>query len=59
VIALGIPVEVPAGRDPHGPDGDSYLDITRVQCDTGYRPAYDIGRAAADYIDWLRAGNER
>lgn len=48
-------VELPAG----GTGQRSYLDITRVQQDTGYRPAYDTERAAADYIAWLRAGNER
>ncbi|WP_432840117.1 NAD-dependent epimerase/dehydratase family protein [Dactylosporangium sp. CA-092794] len=35
------------------------LDITRIRQDTGYRPVYDAERAAADYIGWLRAGNER
>ncbi len=37
----------------------SHLDITRLHDDTGYRPEYDTERAAADYIAWLRAGNER
>ncbi|WHX21081.1 NAD(P)-dependent oxidoreductase [Streptomyces malaysiensis subsp. malaysiensis] len=37
----------------------NYLDITRIQQDTGYRPAYDTERAVAEYIAWLRAGNER
>jgi len=36
-----------------------YLDIARIQQDTGYRPAYDTERATADYIAWLRAGNAR
>jgi UDP-glucose 4-epimerase len=36
-----------------------YLDIARVQQDTGYHPAYDTEHAAADYIAWLRAGNAR
>ena len=48
-------LELPDGGDP----GRSWLDITRLQQDTGYRPAYDLDRAAADYIAWLRAGNER
>jgi UDP-glucose 4-epimerase len=48
-------VELPTG----GNGRRSYLDITRVQQDTGYRPAYDTERAAADYIAWLRAGNGR
>jgi UDP-glucose 4-epimerase len=58
-VAPGYPVDAAEGRDPHGPDQDSYLDITRVQQDTGYRPAYDTESAVADYVDWLRAGNER
>jgi UDP-glucose 4-epimerase len=35
------------------------LDITRLRQDTGFEPEYDTVRAAADYIAWLRAGNER
>ena len=58
-VAPGCPVDLRDGRDPCGPDHDSYLDITRLQQDTGYRPAYDTERAVADYVDWLRAGNER
>ncbi|WP_413809572.1 hypothetical protein [Streptomyces sp. OE57] len=27
--------------------------------DTGYEPAYDTERAVAEYLAWLRAGNER
>jgi UDP-glucose 4-epimerase len=37
----------------------SWLDITRLHEDTGYLPEYDTERAAADYIAWLRAGNDR
>ena len=37
----------------------SWLDITRLHEDTGYVPSYDTERAAADYIAWLRAGNDR
>lgn len=48
-------VEVPTGE----PGQQSYLDITRLQQDTGYRPDYDTERAVADYVAWLRAGNER
>jgi UDP-glucose 4-epimerase len=48
-------IELPAG----GTGQRSYLDISRVQQDTGFEPAYDTERAAADYIAWLRAGNER
>ncbi|WP_306212535.1 NAD-dependent epimerase/dehydratase family protein [Actinoplanes sp. RD1] len=37
----------------------SWLDITRLREDTGFEPEYDTAAAAADYIAWLRAGNER
>jgi UDP-glucose 4-epimerase len=37
----------------------AWLDITRLRADTGYEPVWDTERAAADYIAWLRAGNER
>ena len=35
------------------------LDITRLRQDTGFEPEYGTVRAAAGYIAWLRAGNER
>jgi UDP-glucose 4-epimerase len=45
---------------PEGPQGEPlYLDTTRIRQDTGYRPAYDVDRAVADYIEWLKAGHER
>ena len=50
--------ELPEGHDPAGPGEAVYLDTTRLQEDTGFRPAYDIERAVADYVGWLRAGNE-
>jgi UDP-glucose 4-epimerase len=52
-------IELPGGRAPGGPGNDMYLDITRIREDTGYEPAYDTGRAVADYIGWLRDGHER
>ncbi|MEV4179752.1 NAD(P)-dependent oxidoreductase [Nonomuraea sp. NPDC049709] len=48
---------LPEGRDPAG--RDTWLDITRLREDTGFEPAYDTGRAVADYLAWLRAGNQR
>ena len=61
-IASVVPeAEIPVldGRDPDGPDSDVYLDARRLRQDTGFRPAYDTERAVAEYVDWLRAGNER
>ncbi|GIE72402.1 NAD-dependent epimerase/dehydratase family protein [Actinoplanes palleronii] len=37
----------------------SWLDITRLRKDTGFEPRWDTAAAAADYIAWFRAGNER
>ena len=48
-------LDLPAGAGRPG----AALDITRLRQDTGFEPEYDIVRAAADYIAWLRAGNER
>jgi len=48
-------IELPAG----GTGQPNYLDITRIHADTGYQPGYDTERATADYIAWLREGNER
>ncbi|MFV2198637.1 NAD-dependent epimerase/dehydratase family protein [Nocardiopsis sp. LOL_012] len=47
-------IDLPTGgRTPH-----MVMDTDRLREDTGYRPDYDTERAAADYIAWLRAGNE-
>jgi UDP-glucose 4-epimerase len=47
-------LDLPAGAGRPG----AALDITRLRQDTGFEPRYDTVRAAADYIAWLRAGNE-
>ena len=47
-----------AGHDPAGPGTAIYLDTTRLHQDTGYRPRYDVDRAVADYVGWLRAGHD-
>jgi UDP-glucose 4-epimerase len=53
----GANITLPEGRGPDRPP-DSYLDITRLRADTGFRPEYDIERAVPDYVDWLR-GHDR
>jgi UDP-glucose 4-epimerase len=58
-VVPGARIDLPEGRHPDGPARDVYLDITRLREDTGYQPAYDLEQAVADYIGWLRAGNER
>ena len=37
----------------------TWLDTTRLREDTGFKPEYDTAAAAADYMAWLRAGNQR
>ena len=51
--------EAQVGLPIGGETRQAWLDITRLRDDTGYEPAWDTERAAADYIAWLRAGNER
>jgi UDP-glucose 4-epimerase len=55
----GAGIELPEGRDPSGPSEDLYLDTTRLREDTGFEPTYGVERGIAEYVDWLRAGNER
>ena len=38
---------------------DVYMDISRIQADTGYAPKYTVGTGVQDYVAWLRAGNVR
>lgn len=46
-------------RSPNTPPADPFLDLTQIQQDTGYRPAYDVEHGVADYIAWLRSGHDR
>ncbi len=48
----GASITLPDGRNPNRPP-DNYLDTTRLQADTGFRPEYDVERAVPDYVDWL------
>jgi UDP-glucose 4-epimerase len=52
-------IELPEGPNPASPGQAVYLDISRLQEETGYQPAYDTDGAVADYITWLRDGHER
>jgi len=49
----GADITLPEGRNPDRPP-DNYLDITRLQSDTRFRPEYDVERAVPDYVGWLR-----
>ncbi len=51
-------VDLPAGHQPGSPDTAWYMDISRLCADTGFEPQFDIYTGVADYIAWLRAGNE-
>lgn len=51
-------VELEAGFNPKGPGTANYLDITRINTDTGYSPAYTLEESMAHYVGWLRAGHE-
>ena len=46
-----------AGRSP-GYKANAYMDTSRV-ASLGFETMYSIDNAFADYIDWLRAGNEK
>jgi UDP-glucose 4-epimerase len=54
-VEPGFQYELPSAGD----HPVNWLDITRLREDTGFEPRYDTAAAAADYIAWLRAGNER
>jgi nucleoside-diphosphate-sugar epimerase len=33
---------------------NTYMDITRIKEEVGYRPQYGIQRGVEEYIEWLR-----
>ena len=43
---------------PEGHCVNMYLDISRIRQDTGYEPEYNVERGIADYVSWLKAGND-
>jgi UDP-glucose 4-epimerase len=61
-IAAAVRKAVPQARTDllDGSSGEVFhLDTTRLHEDTGFTPDYDADRGVADYVAWLRAGNER
>ena len=56
-ITPGLRLDLLPGRQA-GPGVNPYLDTTRLTCDTGFEPAFDIAAAVADYVAW-RAENPR
>jgi UDP-glucose 4-epimerase len=47
------------GRSPFGGRPEQFMDIARLREDTGFAPGFTLDEAVADYIAWLRAGNDR
>ncbi len=54
-LVPGFDFALPSGQR-HG--AIPYQDISRLQQDTGYQPQYTIEQGIAEYIAWLRAGNQ-
>ena len=59
-LADAVKTVVPTAELPLQPGGgprsrpDSWLDTTRAREDVGYKPAFTLEQAVADYIGWLR-----
>ena len=61
-VIAAIKKTVPEARVdlPNGRQGSAdFLDISRLRADTGFEPEWGLERAAADYIEWFRAGHDR
>ncbi|MEU8195172.1 NAD(P)-dependent oxidoreductase [Microbispora amethystogenes] len=58
VVPGAVPALLP-GRTPGSPGLGAPLDVARLREDTGFVPEYDLDRAVADYVGWLRAGHTR
>lgn len=54
----GADIALAPGRGP-GQPANRALDISRLVAETGYRPEFPLEAGIADYLAWLRAGNER
>src|SRR5262249_5808274 len=53
---LGCTLTLQEGRGPRWRP-DVYMDISRLQADTGYEPKYTVETGVQDYVAWLQAGN--
>lgn len=51
-------IELQPGKNPRGDGIVGCQDITWIREDTGYTPQFTIESAIADYVAWLRAGNQ-
>lgn len=52
-VVPGAQFEMQPARSPRARE-NPYLDIGRIHDELGYQPQYDIDRAMADYVGWLR-----
>jgi UDP-glucose 4-epimerase len=52
-------VDLPSRSLVDGPPPDWYFDITALQKDTGFVPQFATEAGIADYVAWLRSGNEQ
>jgi UDP-glucose 4-epimerase len=57
-VIPGADIQLSEGYDPGGMGVTFAMDTSRLREDTGFEPVYDIERGVADYIAWLRQGNE-
>ena len=51
-------IDLQAGNGPNARK-DPYGDPAQIRAEVGYEPQYTLYTGVADYIGWLRAGNER
>jgi len=56
-VVLNIEVNLQPGRSPHYRP-NACMDNSRIRQDVGYHPQYDLERAIAEYIGWLRRNPE-
>ncbi len=51
-------VKLSPGRSSQEQLVDAFMDLGRLQTDTGYQPNYTLDEGIADYLGWLRAGHD-
>lgn len=58
-LAGPVDVELVEVRGASGAGEGQYLDIGRLQQDTGYLPSHGLEAGIAEYLSWLNAGHDR
>lgn len=51
----GLSIDLEGDPSRTGPGGGNFMDLSRLERDTGYRPAYGLDEGIREYVEWEKA----